>query len=649
MNWLEMTLLFPLLGAVLNGFILRSGSKTLSQIVSVTACLLAFFCALCLSYDVLIHHDGQKVYHLASWIEAGSLSVSFSFLIDPLSSLMLLIITGIGSLIHIYAGGYMSHEKTTYRFFAYLNLFIFMMLLLVTGENFLIMFIGWEGVGLCSYLLISYWFEEDNNAKAGMKAFLVNRIGDIGFLFAVFLTFKQFGTLSFMDLKNLLLNSDMLTKEMQNSIALICLLMLVAACGKSAQLPLYVWLPDAMAGPTPVSALIHAATMVTAGVYMMTRLSFFYFLAPQIMTLVAVLGCLTAFFAATIALVQNDIKKVLAYSTVSQLGYMVMGCGVGGFGAGVFHLLTHACFKALLFLGAGSVIFAMHHKQDMMEMGGLKKYLPKTHGVFLLGVLAIIGVPGFSGFFSKDEILWKAFNYPVIGPYLWAFGTLTAGCTAFYMLRLYTLTFCGENRSDHHTREHLEETPLLMWGPLTILAFLSVFIGFIGVPAVIGDLVGIPNFFEHYLESVIKMPHVAEEHWHFLHDHHSHALEWTLMGTSTSFVLLGAFLGFNFYKRGPKGISVTLKKKFSGAHKFLTNKYYVDEFYENIFVTPLQEMSQFLWKIFDLIFINGFINGVGRGLMISSALSSWKNSGGLQTYAVFFVLGCLVFLGFFLK
>lgn len=471
MNWLEMTLLFPLLGAFLNGFIFRSGSKALSQIVSVTACLLAFFCALCLSYDVFTHHEGEKVYHLASWIEAGNLSVPFNFLIDPLSSLMLLVITGIGSLIHIYAGGYMSHEKTTYRFFAYLNLFIFMMLLLVTGENFLIMFIGWEGVGLCSYLLISYWFEEDNNAKAGMKAFLVNRIGDIGFLFAVFLTFKQFGTVSFMDLKNLLLNSHTLTQEVHSSSVLICLLMLVAACGKSAQLPLYVWLPDAMAGPTPVSALIHAATMVTAGVYMMTRLSFFYFLAPQIMTLVAVLGCLTAFFAATIALVQNDIKKVLAYSTVSQLGYMVMGCGVGGFGAGVFHLLTHACFKALLFLGAGSVIFAMHHKQDMMEMGGLKKYLPKTHAVFLLGVLAIIGVPGFSGFFSKDEILWKAFNYPAIGPYLWAFGTLTAGCTAFYMLRLYTLTFCGENRSDHHTREHLEETPLLMWGPLTILAF----------------------------------------------------------------------------------------------------------------------------------------------------------------------------------
>lgn len=649
MNWLEMTLAFPLLGATLNGLFLRSGSKALSQTVSVTACLLAFFSALGLTYEVLGHHEGHKIFQLAPWIEAGGLSVPFSFLIDQLSCLMLLIITGIGSLIHIYAGGYMSHEKTTYRFFAYLNLFVFMMLLLVTGENFLIMFIGWEGVGLCSYLLISYWFHEDANAAAGMKAFLVNRIGDIGFLFAVFITFKQFGTLSFYDLKTLLLNSHHLTKEIETSVALICFFMLVAACGKSAQVPLYVWLPDAMAGPTPVSALIHAATMVTAGVYMMTRLSFFYFIAPQIMTVVAVLGCFTALFAATIALVQNDIKKVLAYSTVSQLGYMVMACGVGAFDAGVFHLLTHACFKALLFLGAGSVIFAMHHKQDMMEMGGLKKYLPITHGVFLLGVLAIIGVPGFSGFFSKDEILWKAFNYPVIGPYLWAFGVFTACCTAFYMLRLYTLTFCGENRSDPHTKEHLHETPALMWAPLTILALLSVFIGFIGVPAVIGDLIGVPNFLEHYLEHVIKIPHSAEDHWHFLHAHHSHALEWSLMGTSTSLVLVSAFLGFSFYKNGPKGISVSLKEKFSKAHRVLTNKYYVDELYKKVFVIPLYEMSQFLWKIFDVLIINGLLNGVGRVLITSSSIASWKNTGSLQNYLLFLVLGCLVFLGFFLN
>ena len=646
MIWL--TLLFPLLGAFINGILLRPKSKPLAQGISVLACFASFVCALLLAIEVIGSNDGEEVYHAFTWIEAGSLHVPFNFLIDHLSSLMLLIITGIGTLIHIYAGGYMSHEKTTFRFFSYLNLFVFMMLLLVTGENFLIMFIGWEGVGLCSYLLISYWFEEHANSLAGMKAFLVNRIGDIGFLFAVFIAFKEFGTLSFTELKELLFYSETLSASAQNAVTLISLCMLVAACGKSAQLPLYVWLPDAMAGPTPVSALIHAATMVTAGVYMMTRLSFFYYLAPQIMTVVAILGCLTALFAATIALVQNDIKKVLAYSTVSQLGYMVMACGVGAFDAGVFHLLTHACFKALLFLGAGSVIVAMHHKQDMMEMGGLKKYLPKTHAVFLIGVLAIIGVPGLAGFFSKDEILWKAFNFPVIGPYLWFVGTFTAGCTSFYMVRLYCLTFRGNNRSDKETRSHLKETPALMWAPLTILAFLSIFVGYLGVPAFLSEPLGFQNYIEHFLEPVISRPRGAEAYWSFLEAHHSHTLEWGLMITSTLTVFICALIASKFYGSGISNTPKKLKAKYSRAHRILSNKYYVDEIYHKVFVTPLYEMSTFLWKILDLRVLGGFINGVGQTLLGISAFASFRSSGSLQSYALFLIIGTLALLGLFL-
>lgn len=641
------TLLFPLVGAFLNGLLLRPKNKAMAQSIGALACFASFVSALLLAKEVVINLDGEETYFAFTWIDAGGLYVPFSFLIDRLSSLMLLIITGIGTLIHIYAGGYMSHEKTTYRFFCYLNLFVFMMLLLVTGENFLIMFIGWEGVGLCSYLLISYWFEDLGNSAAGMKAFLVNRIGDIGFLLAVFITYRYFGTLSFQELKELLLNAHQLSPETQKTVNLIAFCMLIAACGKSAQLPLYVWLPDAMAGPTPVSALIHAATMVTAGVYMMTRLSFVYFLAPQIMTVVAVLGCCTALFAATIALVQNDIKKVLAYSTVSQLGYMVMACGVGGFDAGVFHLLTHACFKALLFLGAGSVIFAMHHKQDMLEMGGLRKYLPITHAVFLVGVLAIIGVPGLSGFFSKDEILWKAFNYPGIGPYLWTVGTLTAGLTSFYMVRLYCLTFLGENRSDAETEKHLHETPLLMWAPLTVLAALSAFVGYLGVPAFISKPLGFNNIFEHYLEPLIQVPLAGESHWEFLHAHHSHALEWGLMGASTLTVFVAAFLAYRFYGSGVSQTALNLKAKHPKAHRILSNKYSIDELYQLYFVTPLYEMSTFLWKIFDLRILQGFLNGLGQSLIGAGALLSFKSSGNLQNYAAILILGTLALFGLF--
>ena len=411
-------LFFPLLGAFVNGLVLRKAPKGVSHAIGAMALMAAFVCALVTYLNFMNDGGHAQVIHGMEWIEAGGFKAPFNFILDRLSGLMMLIITGIGSLIHIYAGGYMHEEKATWRFFSYLNLFVFMMLLLVLGDNMLVMFIGWEGVGLCSYLLIGYWYEDDANAAAGMKAFLVNRIGDIGFLIGIFTTYKYFHTVSFSELKEMILSAGAALNGPQiQAIGWITFALFIGACGKSAQIPLYVWLPDAMAGPTPVSALIHAATMVTAGIYMMARLSFLYYLAPDTQFVVACVGALTALFAATIGLVQYDIKKVLAYSTVSQLGYMVMGCGLGAYSAGVFHLLTHACFKALLFLGAGSVIVAMHHKQDMREMGGLKKFMPITWIVMWVGTLAIIGFPGFSGFFEgRDPLARLGRRRPVPHP-----------------------------------------------------------------------------------------------------------------------------------------------------------------------------------------------------------------------------------------
>ncbi len=635
MIWL--VVLLPLLGAFLNGIVLRKAPKLVSQAVACAAMIGAFLCALTLYLDFM-SSGGEPRYYLAfDWIQAGNFNAPMQLVFDRLSGFMTLIVTGIGSLIHLYAGGYMHEEKTLYRFFSYLNLFVFMMLLLVLGDNMLVMFVGWEGVGLCSYLLIGYWFSDDNNAKAGMKAFVVNRIGDIGFLIGIFLTFKYFQTISFSQLKEIILNGQGLDPNMIAAIGTITLCLFVAACGKSAQLPLYVWLPDAMAGPTPVSALIHAATMVTAGIFMMTRLNFMFYLAPTTMEIVAYTGGLTALFAATIAIVQTDIKKVLAYSTVSQLGYMVMACGVGAFGSGVFHLFTHACFKALLFLGAGSVIVAMHHNQEMGEMGGLKKYMPITSKVMLVGVLAIIGFPGFSGFFSKDEILWHAFLY---SPMLWGIGVLTAAMTAFYMVRLYMLTFQGENRSDHHTREHLHETPAHMWGPLVVLAILSAFVGYLGVP----EAFGVKNILKEYFHPIIQVPAQAQESWAFLEAHHSHALEFGLMAVSVGLMLVSATAAVKLYGNGFSPVVVRMRERFSGAYNTLLNKYYVDELYHAVFVQPLHDMSQFFFKIVDVVIIDGLVNGVAQFFGMIAGLASFKMTGSLHRYGMAFVLGmiCLV-------
>ena len=639
MIWL--TILLPLVGAILNGLVLRNRvSKTASHAVAVGALLGAFASASVAYFGFMSSGGGAKVFHGFEWIAAGEFQAPFTLILDRLSGLMLLIVTGIGSLIHIYAGGYMHEEEHTWRFFSYLNLFVFMMLLLVLGDNMLVMFVGWEGVGLCSYLLIGYWYQDDANAAAGMKAFLVNRIGDVGFLIGIFITYKFFGTISFSELKELILNSRSLTPELLVAISWITLLLFIAACGKSAQMPLYVWLPDAMAGPTPVSALIHAATMVTAGIYMMTRVNFLYFLAPATQTLVTSVGAATALFAATIAIVQTDIKKVLAYSTVSQLGYMVLACGVGAFNAGVFHLFTHACFKALLFMGAGSVIVAMHHKQDMFEMGGLRKFMPITHSVMMVGVLAIIGFPLTSGFFSKDEILWKAWIGG--GPIIWGMAQLAALCTAFYMVRLLMLTFWGENRSDSHTREHLNETGATMWAPLIVLAILSAGAGLLNVPHIFPML---PHqLFNHYLEPIILIPEQAKGHWLHLFEQHEPSHEWGLMAISVAGMTISALCAIKLYGRGPAPITNIMSKRFRASYKLLLNKYYVDELYDVWFVRPLRDVSLFLWRIVYVLIVDGIVNGIGQVFTLIGGLASFRMSGSLHRHGMVIIVGIICML-----
>jgi NADH-quinone oxidoreductase subunit L len=644
---LWLVIFLPLLGCLINSFALRRLPKSVAHIVGSAALVGSFVCAL-ITFIQFFNSGGETaIIYGFDWIEAGGFRAPFQIVLDRLSGFMMLMVTGIASLIHIYAGGYMHEEKQTWRFFAYLNLFVFMMLLLVMGENLLVMFIGWEGVGLCSYLLIGYWYEDKANASAGMKAFLTNRIGDIGFLIGIFLCYRHFGTVSFSELRALVDGGAVLTAFQIGIVGYITLALFVGACGKSAQIPLYVWLPDAMAGPTPVSALIHAATMVTAGIYMMTRMSFFFYLAPGTQVVVACVGAATALFAATIALVQTDIKKVLAYSTCSQLGYMVMACGVGAFSGGMFHVFTHACFKALLFMGAGSVIVAMHHKQEMGEMGGLKKYMPVTHIVFLIGVLAIIGVPGLSGFFSKDEILWKAWiggHHFGLGPSLWIVGVIAACCTSFYMVRLLMLTFYGPNRSDEHTRSHLHETSPVMWAPLCVLAFLSVVVGYLNVPHVLSWIPVPHGMFDHWLDPITKIPESAAPHWEFLSASYSHALEYGLMATSITGVTIAALLAVKWYGNGPAKITEQLAAKFSKTHRLLLNKYFVDEAYGTYIITPIKDMSYFMWRVIDTLIIDGIVNGVGQACVLIGGLISFRSTGSVNRHAIVLVLGILCML-----
>jgi len=641
-DYLFLIPLFPLIGFLINGLLLGRLPRPVVSAVACSSVALSFIVSVLLVLDLAkLPADGRIIEQtLFTWIASGEFHVNISYLLDPLSAVMILVVTGVGFLIHVYSTGYMHHDPCFGRYFAYLNLFTFAMLTLVLADNYLLMFVGWEGVGLCSYLLIGFWFHKDSASEAGKKAFIVNRIGDFGFLIGMFIIFWQVKTLNYYEV------IDAAPGAFEAGGFLITaatLLMFVGATGKSAQIPLYVWLPDAMEGPTPVSALIHAATMVTAGVYMIARSNVLYMMAPDTLMVIAIVGGATAIFAASIGLAQNDIKRVLAYSTVSQLGYMFLACGVAAFTAGVFHLMTHAFFKALLFLGAGSVIHAMSDEQDMRNMGGLKKYLPVTFWTMLLATLAIAGIPGFSGFFSKDEILWKAFSSDHGHPILWVIGVAAAAMTAFYMFRLIYLTFHGKERMDDETRKHIHESPKSMTVPLMILAVLSVIGGFIGMPHVFG----VTNHFEHWLEPVISGPH---------HEAAAHALaasgadtglELGLMGGSVLIILISIFLARMMYKTKPE-LATSLANKFGGIKRTLLNKYYVDELYDATIVRPLVFGSKLLWQIFDVVIIDGLINTfAGVYSEVSQAVRAGQ-TGRVRSYASVFVIGVVALVAYLL-
>ncbi len=566
---------------------------------------------------------------LFTWILSGSFSANLSFQLDPLSSIMALVVTGVGFLIHVYSVGYMAHDKGYARYFTYLNLFTFAMLILVMASNIVLMFVGWEGVGLCSYLLIGFWFERHSAASAGKKAFIVNRIGDAAFVLGIFFIIVHVGSSEFRAINEAFHGGHIGA----GLVTLIAILLFIGATGKSAQIPLYVWLPDAMEGPTPVSALIHAATMVTAGVYMVSRMNVLYTLSGQAAQIVAVVGAVTAIYAATMALTQNDIKRVLAYSTISQIGYMFIGCGVGAYAAGMFHLFTHAFFKSLLFLAAGSVMHALSGELDMRKMGGLRKHLPLTYPTFLVGAIAIAGVPFLSGFFSKDAILTQAFAH---GQYfVWALGIMGAVLTAFYMFRLIFLTFHGEERIGPEAKKHLHESPRVMTVPLVILAFFSVVAGYVGLPVVFGEKA---NLFERFLEPVVEPAHEA---------HLSLRAEWTLILISVAVALCGIYIAYVFYLKSPR-MPHDLVRRFPSVYGLLYHKYYVDEVYNAIFVNPIVKGSDAVYTHFDLKVIDGSINGTAEVTGLAGRVLSLFQSGLVKDYALALLAGVVVFLGYLL-
>lgn len=617
--------LLPFIGFLINGLGRKSMSKSLIGIVGSGMILASFVVSLLIFSEVRQEGFQSQIVHLFPFIQFDTISIPFALQVDQLSALFLLIITGVGFLIHLYSTAYMHEEDNSNfgRYFAYLNLFVFFMLLLVLGANYVVMFIGWEGVGLCSYLLIGYWFGNNSYNNAAKKAFIMNRIGDLGFLIAIFWMISQFQSVAFGEVfakaSELQSNSPVLIG--------ITLLLFAGATGKSAQLPLYTWLPDAMAGPTPVSALIHAATMVTAGVYMIARSNVLYSLAPTSQYVVAIVGLATAIFAATIALRQNDIKKVLAYSTVSQLGYMFLGLGVGAYVGAVFHVMTHAFFKALLFLGAGSVIHAMHHEQDIRKMGGLKKYLPITHITFLLGCLAIAGIPPFSGFFSKDEILIAAYAQ---NPVLYWIGLGGALMTAFYMFRLYAMTFTGSFRGTHEQQHHLHESPPAMTIPLVVLAVLAVVGGFVGLPEIFNEKLGTHHYLEHYLSPVIQ----PKEGAHAV----SHSTEYMLLAVSVLAIGITCIIAATKYRRYKYSDEPS-----TGVAKAMENKWYVDELYNAIIVRPLTALAGFFNNVIERSGIDGIVNGVGRAVQYSSRQLRLLQSGQVGAYILLMVISLVIF------
>jgi NADH-quinone oxidoreductase subunit L len=649
--------LLPLAGAAINGFIGRGLSKKTISAIALVFCGAAFGMALAVAAGF---SSASSPYYcdLARWIRSGSFQVDFSFYVDQLSLVMLLVVTGVGFLIHVYSVGYMWDDDGYYRFMSYLNLFMFFMLTLVLAKNYLVMFIGWEGVGLASYLLIGFWFTKDSAAAAGKKAFIVNRIGDFGFLIALFLMIKHFGSLDFTHVFGAV---QPLPQETAGAglLTAIGLLLMVGAAGKSAQVPLYVWLPDAMEGPTPVSALIHAATMVTAGVYMVARSSAIFDRAPMAMMVVAIIGTVTALFAATIGIAQTDIKKVLAYSTVSQLGYMFMACGVGAFSAGIFHLMTHAFFKGLLFLAAGSVIHGIGGEQDMRRMGGLRLYMPWTFLTMTVATFTIAGFPPFAAYFSKDEILWKAYSSPNGSWVYWLVGVITAFLTSFYMFRLWFLTFFGDYRGgpaahdakhdpadahamhDKHTHEGHDhgtphESPWVMLGPLVVLAILSF----------AGGWIGIGGRFEHFLAPVFQSGLTSELAHQPSGEAAGKGMELLLMLISVAAAVLGFVLAWALYFRRPQ-LPARIAESLGGLYRTVANKYYIDELYAALFVKPLIDGSTtILWHGVDQGIIDAAVNDSATAARIISDDARHMQSGNLRSYAGWVAAGGAVVIAY---
>ncbi len=639
MEYLGLILVFPLIGVIVNGLIGKRLPDTAVSAVGCGSIGLSFICVCYFFFRLLALTPENRLLHhtIFTWIDSGTFSVNFSLLFDQLSAVMALIVSGVSFVIHIYSIGYMRGDKGYARYFTYLNLFVLMMLILVLGDSYPLMFIGWEGVGLCSYLLIGFWYEENEKASAGKKAFIVNRIGDFGFLLGMFLIFGTFGSLRYADVFN---EAGAWTTLDDPALITITLLLFLGAVGKSAQIPLYVWLPDAMAGPTPVSALIHAATMVTAGVYMVARSSILYALAPSGMAVVAAVGAMTAVFAATIGIAQTDIKKVLAYSTVSQLGYMFLAVGVGAFAAGIFHLMTHAFFKALLFLGSGSVIHALSGEQDMRNMGGLKTHLPKTFLTMLIAAFAISGAPLLSGFFSKDEILWYSFASPRGSAAFWFIGVIAAGITAFYMFRLIFMTFYGTSRVKKEAAAHLHESPKVMVVPLMILAVLSIVAGWIGIPQSLGG----SNVFEHFLGPVFAgAGAVIAKGGEVSHG----SIEYLLMISAVIIAAAGFYVAFRFYILDPD-MPGRMAQKAGALYRTVLNKYYVDEIYDAVIISKFMKLSEVFWKLFDVKIVDGFVNGTAYMFRGTGRTVRKIQSGFTQGYLVIFILGSIFVFGYVL-
>lgn len=625
--------LLPLLGFIINGLGFRKLSGKTPAVIGTLAAAASFVCSLVL----FMQFDGRPLHvPIYDWIRTSTLDVAFSFYIDQLTLVMLLMVTGIGSLIHLYSGGYMSHDEGYGKFFAFLNLFLFSMLVLVLGSNYVVMFVGWEGVGLCSFLLIGFWNKNKDYNAAARKAFVMNRIGDLGFLLGIFLIFYSFGSSEFSAVYE---QAKTVLGQNPGMATAIALLLFVGAMGKSAQLPLFTWLPDAMAGPTPVSALIHAATMVTAGIYMVIRSNVIYVMSPDAMHVVSYIGIATVLVAASIALFQNDIKKVLAYSTVSQLGYMVLALGVGAFTSGLFHVVTHAFFKALLFLGAGSVIHAMSNEQDIRNMGGLRKALPITYATFLIGTIAIAGIPPFSGFFSKDEILANALHHD---PLLFVLGLAGALMTAFYMFRLLFLTFNGKFRGTEDQKHHLHESPISMTLPLMVLAVLAVLGGALGLPEALfghGSHI-LANWLQPiYAEASTVAPS-------FFAGHHADAsMELTLMGVGTAVALVGLLLAHVIYNS--RGTVPAAEGEATGpVHRFLYRKWYLDELYNALFVKPLFFLSEIFYAIIDILIIDLFVNLVGRSASAVGGMARRLQSGSTGFYLMAMVAAIVIIMAF---